>query len=116
VQQKKEKTNPPAQTTKQQSPVVPLSRFKPQTKKEQNVWEVWSDETRVVVYSKYTTTEGVATERVHLLLPIFVTAPVFQLDTSELNADAWRNTARERVQQRKRMTIPPQTTKKSTVS
>ena len=34
-----------------------------QKQKEQNVWEVWSDETRVVVYSKDTTAEGVATER-----------------------------------------------------
>ena len=31
--------------------------------KQQNVWELWSDDTRVVVYSKYTTAEGVATER-----------------------------------------------------
>ena len=34
-------------------------------------------------------------ERLHLLLSIFVTAPVFHFDTSELNADASSNTARE---------------------
>ena len=173
------------------------------------MWELWSDETRVVVYSKYTTTEGVATERereytysntslspppysistrpdwtqmhhetqqervqqrkewsthhkqqkmdrfkntktkitkrvrivirwnsscrifknhnsdirrghregerVHLLLCIFVTAPVFQLDTSWLNTDAPSNTAREGATT-KRKTNPPQTTKKITVS
>ena len=51
-----------------------------------------------VVHSKYTTAEGVATERdrrEYLLASIVVTAPVFHLDTSELNADASRNTARE---------------------
>ena len=152
------------------------------------MWELWSDDTRVVVYSKYTTAEGVATGRkreytyfytylspppystwtrsdwtqmlhetlqervqqrkerptdhkqnkkvpfqkqnnrtcencdqmklellfiqthhnerrghregegIHLLSCIFVTAPVFHLDTSELNLDANRNTARERKQ------------------
>jgi len=36
-------------------------------------------------------------ERVHLLLYVFVTAPVFQLDTSELNADANENTRRVEV-------------------
>ena len=38
---------------------------------------------------------GPQRERVHLLLFIFVTAPVFHLDTSLLNADAPQNTARE---------------------
>ena len=49
-------------------------------------------------------------ERVHLLLAIVVTAPVFQLDTSWLNADAFSNTAREGAT-KKRKTIPPQTTR-----
>ena len=45
----------------------------------------------------YTTVEGVITERggVYLLPCILVTAPVFHLDTSELNAYARKNTARE---------------------
>jgi len=50
---KKRKTNPPQTTTK---------KVHHNTKK-QNVWELWSDETRVVVYSKDKTAEGLATER-----------------------------------------------------
>jgi hypothetical protein len=51
-------------------------------------------------------------ERVHLLLYVFVTAPVFQLDTSELNADANANTRRVevRVPQRKERPTHSQTT------
>jgi hypothetical protein len=50
--------------------------------------------------------------RVHLLLYVFVTAPVFQLDTSELNADANANTRRVevRVPQRKERPTHSQTT------
>ena len=67
-----------------------------------------------------TTTEGVPQregEGVHLLLAIFVTAPVFQFDTSELNAAALLNTARrEKGATKKRKTNPPQTQQKGTVS
>jgi len=49
--------------------------------------------------------------RLHLLLAIFVTAPVFHVDTSWLNTDAPLNTAREGAT-KKRKTNPPQTTKK----
>ena len=41
-------------------------------------------------------------ERVHLLLCIVVTFPVFHLDTSELNADAEANTAREGATKKKK--------------
>ena len=75
-------------------------RQKTKTNKKQNVWEVWSDETRELSYIfKNIATEGVATERrresacVHLLPSILVTAPVFHLDTSWLNTDAVWNTA-----------------------
>ena len=51
-------------------------------------------------------------ERVHLLLLIVVTAPVFHFDTSWLNTDAPRNTAREQGATKKRKTNPPQTTTK----
>ena len=50
-------------------------------------------------------------ESVHLLYAIFVTAPVFHLDTFELNADAKLNTAGEGAT-KKRKTNPPQTTKR----
>ena len=66
------------------------------------------------MYSKDTTVEGVATERerererVHLLCNRFLTAPVLHLDTSELNAFAEENTAREGAT-KKRKTNPPQT-------
>ena len=52
-------------------------------------------------------------ECVHLLYAIVVTAPVFQLDTSELNPDAPQNTARKRrVQQRKERPHPPRNQQK----
>jgi len=77
---------------------------------------VCPDEPRDVVYIQiHTTTEGaVATERkrerVHLLFCIVVTAPVFQVDTSELNADADINTAkREKGATKKRKTNPSHT-------
>ena len=95
VNKKKEKTNPPPQTTQKGI------GSKTHKQKQQHVWELWTDETRVVVHPKYTTAESVATEIVrestctHLLLCIIVTAPVFHLDTSELNLDAPLNTARE---------------------
>jgi len=58
---------------------------------------------------KYNTTESGhgKGERVHLLFLIFVTAPVFQLNTSELNTDAPANTARrEKGATKKRQTKP----------
>ena len=86
--------NPTTQTTER-------SRFKPQTNKKRTTlvrlvtWDSTKDEPRAVVYiQQHTTTESaVATEkerdeRVHLLLSIVVTAPVFQFDTSWLNAAA----------------------------
>ena len=106
VQQKKERPNPTTQTTK----MVPFQTTN--TKKEQNVWELWPDEPRVVVYIQHhTTTEGAVAnreeERVHLLSPIFVTAPVFHLDTSWLNADAdWNTARREKGATKKRKTKP----------
>ena len=102
---KKRKTNP--STNNKKGTVSKHTKIN-----KQNVWELWSDETRVVVF-KITITEGVATkrgERVHLLLPIFVTALVFHLDTSWLNAYARLNTATEGAT-KKRKTNPPQTTK-----
>jgi hypothetical protein len=61
VQQKKERP-----THHKQQQKVP---FQKHNTKEQNVWELWSDEIRVVVYSKHNSgrrghREG---ERVHLL-------------------------------------------------
>jgi hypothetical protein len=41
-------------------------------------------------------------EERHLLLCIFVTTPVFHLDTSELNADAVLNTTKKRVQNKEK--------------
>jgi hypothetical protein len=41
----------------------------------------------------------------HLLLPIYFTAPVFHFDTSALNADAPENTAREDAQQERETRI-----------
>ena len=97
--------------------------FQTKQKKEQNVWDLWPYEPRVVKYmyikiQQHITTEcAVATwpqrrrERVHLLSSIVVTAPVFHFDTSWLNANASLNTAR-RVQQRKDQPNPPQTMNK----
>ena len=105
-------TNPP-QTTKKSTVSTT------QTQKEQNVWELWSDYTRVVDIqntqqrkaSRRGHREG---ERVHLLPSIFVTAPVFHFDTSRLNTDAPQNTAREwkKGATKKTKTNPPQTTNK----
>jgi hypothetical protein len=87
-------------------------RFKPHQKQEQHVWDLWPDEPRDVVYiQQHTTTEGAVAnreeERVHLLPYIDVTAPVFQADTSWLNAGAYWNTARrEKGATKKRMTKP----------
>ena len=47
-------------------------------------------------------------EIIHLLFSIVVTAPVLHFDKSELNADAEANTAKERVEQRKRKNPPEQ--------
>ena len=84
----KEKKDQP--TTKR----VPFQKHKTQ---KQNVWELWSDKTRVVVHSKHNNgrRDRRERERWHLLYAIVVTAPVFHLDTSELNLDAPANTARE---------------------
>ena len=59
VQQRKERPT----HHKQQQKDKKVAIKKTQKQKKQNVWEVWSDETRVVVYSKCTTAEGAATER-----------------------------------------------------
>ena len=64
--------------------------------------------------------EGVATERerVHLLFNIFNTAPVFHLDTSELNTATPKNTTctREKGAIKKREDQPNTNNNKSTVS
>jgi hypothetical protein len=54
-------------------------------------------------------------ERVHLLAYILFTAPVFHLDTSELNAVAIQNTAREGAT-KKRKDQPTINHKQGTVS
>ena len=55
-------------------------------------------------------------ERVHLLYAIFVTAPVFHLDTSWLNADALRNTAREGATKKRKDQSTTNNNKKGPVS
>ena len=84
---KKERPNP----THRQQPQGHVSNHN--QKQEQHVWDLCPDEPRDVVYiQQHTTTEGAVAnregERVHLLDVIVVTAPVFQVDTSWLNADA----------------------------
>ena len=117
VQQRKEKAKPPQTTTKEY-------RFKHTNNKKNNTCETcdptnleWSN---IQVFNnthhngrRRGHREG-ERERVHLLAYIFVTAPVFQLDTSELNADAPRNTARrEKGATKKRKSKPTtQTTTK----
>ena len=74
----------------------------PQTK-QHNVWEYsdnWQDDSRVVVLKTHTVGWGVEEDtQTHrerdLLKLIAVTAPVSHFDTSWLNTDANRNTARE---------------------
>ena len=55
-------------------------------------------------------------KRVHLLPFILVTAPVFQVDTFWLNADATRNTAREGVTKKERSHPPHKQQQKGPVS
>jgi hypothetical protein len=110
VQQRKRKNNPP-QTTKK----VP---FQKHTKQKNKTCENCDPMKLGLSYSKHNNSgrrghrEG---ERVHLLSAIFVTAPVFQVDTSRLNAVAQENTD-ERVQQTKRKTKPTTNNKEGTVS
>jgi len=87
------KDQPTTQTTKK----VPFQTHKIKITKRVRIVIRWNSNSRIVVYSKYITVEGVAMERerVHLLAYIDVTAPVFHFDTSWLNFFAPRNTARE---------------------
>ena len=67
------------------------------------MWELWSDEARVVVYSKYTTAEGVATEREreYTYCYPFLSPPLYSIWTRPDRTQMLDETLQERVQQRK---------------